>query len=224
VLVPAETTTAADWITDASRRPAYRLGRPVPAVFDACARILHPLWRFEGAIAPTVRWADVAHELGTDVQPTLEWPDLIARYEQLPEHDKTGDWDGSPSIGSLPGIQTQALAEILNQQTQAELWYFAIWEGWAQLDLTLSRAPRVEFPGRGMYLLSGSADDADTDFSDGNMLSSYHSPNLWWPSDRAWIVSTDIDDMVTFVGGTQSCIEAVLSDPRLESTRVARGN
>jgi hypothetical protein len=45
----------------------------------------------------------------------------------------------------------------------------------------------------------------------------YHSPNLWWPRDRAWVVATEIDGYSTFVGGSRDCIDAVLSDTRLES-------
>lgn len=45
----------------------------------------------------------------------------------------------------------------------------------------------------------------------------YQSPNLWWPRDRAWVVATEIDGYSTFVGGSRDCIDAVLSDPRLEA-------
>ena len=44
-----------------------------------------------------------------------------------------------------------------------------------------------------------------------------HSPSIWWPEDRAWCVATDIDLFDTYVGGSEECIEAVLSNPDLEA-------
>ncbi len=44
-----------------------------------------------------------------------------------------------------------------------------------------------------------------------------HSPNIWWPEGRAWCVATDIDLYDTYVGGSQECIGAVMSDPSLEA-------
>jgi len=43
------------------------------------------------------------------------------------------------------------------------------------------------------------------------------SPNLFWPSDRAWCVATEIDLDSTYVGGSRALVEAILADGRLES-------
>jgi hypothetical protein len=42
-------------------------------------------------------------------------------------------------------------------------------------------------------------------------------PNLWWPSDRSWIVASEIDLPWTYVGGSTALIERILAEPRLES-------
>jgi hypothetical protein len=41
-------------------------------------------------------------------------------------------------------------------------------------------------------------------------------PNLWWPSDRSWIVASDIDLQWTYVAGSTQLIEALLGEPKLE--------
>ena len=44
-----------------------------------------------------------------------------------------------------------------------------------------------------------------------------HSPNLWWPDDRAWCVASEIDLASTYVGGSVALINDVLGSPRLEA-------
>jgi hypothetical protein len=44
-----------------------------------------------------------------------------------------------------------------------------------------------------------------------------HSPNLWWPDDRAWCVATEIDLAWTYVGGPGALVTDVLANPRLEA-------
>ena len=48
-----------------------------------------------------------------------------------------------------------------------------------------------------------------------------YSPSIWWPEDRAWCVTTDVDLFDTFVGGSRECIEAVLGNPDLEALPTA---
>lgn len=73
--------------------------------------------------------------------------------------------------------------------------------------------PRVELPGRNYALFVGplaglqSLMDAQDE----------HSPNLWWPDDRAWCVATEIDLAWTYVGGSAALISDVLASPRLEA-------
>ena len=44
-----------------------------------------------------------------------------------------------------------------------------------------------------------------------------HSPNLWWPDDRAWCVATEIDLAWTYVGGPAALISDALANPGLEA-------
>lgn len=46
-----------------------------------------------------------------------------------------------------------------------------------------------------------------------------NSPNLMWPSDHAWFVTTSIEGTWTGVGGTPALIDNLLQDQRLEVVR-----
>lgn len=44
-----------------------------------------------------------------------------------------------------------------------------------------------------------------------------HSPNLWWPDDRARCVATELDLAWTYLGGPATLISDALANPRLEA-------
>lgn len=46
-----------------------------------------------------------------------------------------------------------------------------------------------------------------------------NSPNLMWPADRAWFVTTTVEGTWTGVGGSAGLIDALLRDNRLEVVR-----
>ncbi|KQV73961.1 hypothetical protein ASC61_02480 [Aeromicrobium sp. Root344] len=46
-----------------------------------------------------------------------------------------------------------------------------------------------------------------------------NSPNLMWPADHAWFVTTNIESTWTAVGGTAALIDDLLADDRLEVVR-----
>ena len=95
--------------------------------------------------------------------------------------------------------------------------YFCLWEGYGSIDTRLYKAnARVRAPGRDYLLFRGPADSVMA-FLAGDWRFWRHSPNIWWPEDRAWCVATDIDLYDTYVGGSQECIGAVLSNPDLEA-------
>ncbi|MDH6678082.1 hypothetical protein M2284_002285 [Rhodococcus sp. LBL1] len=72
--------------------------------------------------------------------------------------------------------------------------------------------------GRHMVVLHGPIDAAEARFgTTPHHRSGGYSANLWWPDDHTWCVATDIDHMSTYVGGSVACIDAILTDPRLEA-------
>ena len=44
-----------------------------------------------------------------------------------------------------------------------------------------------------------------------------HTPNWWWPDDRAWIVVSELDAPSTYVGGSEALVQAILNEPQIEA-------
>jgi hypothetical protein len=44
-----------------------------------------------------------------------------------------------------------------------------------------------------------------------------HTPNWWWPDDRAWVVVSELDAPSTYVGGAAALAQAILDEPQLEA-------
>jgi hypothetical protein len=207
---PSVEVEEADWIGDRlSPFDSGVLTPVVPSGFEAYIRILHPLDAHTHGQQPG-RWIDVASWSGIELVPGIDFPDIA-----LPEHEPSGvePWPGEvPQIGTLHPADADALAGMLAQHTSTpDRCWFCTWEGWGSV--VLDDGPRVELPGRNYALFVGplaalpSLMDAQAD----------HSPNLWWPDDRAWCVATEIDLAWTYVGGSAALISDVLANPRLES-------
>ena len=181
----------------------------VPRGFAAYARVLHPLDPPARGQQPG-RWVDVASWSGIELVPGIDFPDIA-----LPEHEPSGvePWPGQvPQVGTLHPADAHALAAVVARHTSTpDRCWFCTWEGWGSV--VFDDGPRVELPGRNYALFVGplaalpSLMDAQDD----------HSPNLWWPDDRAWCVATEIDLAWTYVGGTGKLISDALANPRLEA-------
>lgn len=181
----------------------------VPSGFEAYARVLHSLHSAVDG-QPPARWADVASWSGVELTPDVDFPDIA-----LPEHEPSGaePWPGQlPEVGTLHAADAAALASLLAAHTRTpDRCWFCIWEGWGSV--VFADGPRVQLPYRDYVLFTGSlaAVPSLMDAQDG------HSPNLWWPDDRAWCVATEIDLAWTYVGGPAALISDVLANPQLEA-------
>jgi hypothetical protein len=181
----------------------------VPSGFEAYVRVLHPLDAQAHGQQPG-RWIEVASWSGVELVPGIDFPDIA-----LPEHEPSGaePWPGEvPQVGTLHPVYADALAAVLARHTSTpDRCWFCTWEGWGSVGF--DDGPRVELPGRNYVLFVGPLGalpclmDAQDD----------HSPNLWWPDDRAWCVATEIDLAWTYVGGSAALISDVLANPRLEA-------
>ena len=47
-----------------------------------------------------------------------------------------------------------------------------------------------------------------------------HTPQLWWPEDHTWFVSTEIDGHSTYVGTSRACVDAILASGLFEALPV----
>ncbi len=104
--------------------------------------------------------------------------------------------------------------------TPRAVWVL-VWYGWGGLPVEerlLHRAAMEIDPswggtGRRYLLLRGAIE-----VSEGEQVGSSLEPppSFWWPDDRAWFVSTDIDASSTYVGASSATIARLLADDLLE--------
>lgn len=203
------------WIAPALRPVGeHVVGCLVPPVFDGYARVFHPAVRYIGDDDLDVTWAEVATANRTVAHPVMEWGSLTGSMDFFEDADQSPLWDQAPARGHLPAGVAEALTEVLRQHTVTpDDVFFGVWSG----GVIAGDAPLLVLPGREHWLLRGPIDLAAANMAE---EPSEQSASLWWPADRAWFVTTDIDLVTTFVGGSARCIDDLLARPALEAARV----
>jgi hypothetical protein len=73
-------------------------------------------------------------------------------------------------------------------------------------------APQVHLENRDCILFRGPV-TAATAFRSEPM---YQSPTLWWPTDRAWCVASELDIYSTYVAAPAAALHALIDHPALE--------
>lgn len=91
----------------------------------------------------------------------------------------------------------------------------------------ISRGERLRLPGRDYVLFAAdTAEFARPTWQDHVMWrnsqipQATHGPALLWPTDRAFVIASEIDFDSTLIGGSEALIDAVVADPRLEALRL----
>jgi hypothetical protein len=208
----------------------------VPTGFDAYARILHPVETPEQGDR-LVRWREVANWGDQVLTPQSQWL-AVAMPEVKPDLPRPWRSQG-PQKGSLYLDDARVLAEIAGQftETPQQCWC-GIWEGfgwWSRVWFSSSGQlatspppspvpieardwPKVHTRHRNYLLYEESL---DVSFLEAIEALEGHSPNLWWPTDRAWCVGTEIDFDSTYVGGSKPLIDAILQCEELECFQVS---
>jgi len=196
----------AQWILDNVTERTYTVQMTIPEGFEAYARIFYP---FE---SPRMSWSEVARrnsrrphaemELETITQPRSDkailHPEVLSAF--VP--------------GVLPEDQFKILATILHVYTKTpENTFFGIWEGYGDLGIGQPGAPVP--PVRRLmrnYLLYTGPLTAWHVFSEAG-----HTPDYWWPEDRAWCFATDTDFLWAYVGAARSCIDELTRSELLDA-------
>lgn len=193
------------WIRDRLHPFAQDVGSVVPEGFADYARVFHPAHR-DGAL---VTWRAIAEANGRKAHAEMQFGNIAGAWRQSPRPDL---WTSPPATGSLE--LASALVEVLRAHTTTpERCWFAVWEGWGGFD---PGTPRFVHPQRRYFLARGAIEAAES-----SVLEDWvrQSPSMWWPDDRAWFVSTEIDFTYSYVGGTRECIDAILAHPQIEALR-----
>jgi hypothetical protein len=220
--LPLETDVSTGvWISSARRGGARgTLAALVPSVFEAYARVFHPAVRYAGDDDVEVPWREVAAHNGTVAHPLMQWPALTGSWAYLTSVNQPPVWDDAPSDGHLPVPVAARLAAVLARHTRTpEDCRFGRWAGFGFDSAALEPLPQLLLRGgHDVVIVRGTVADAVR-----NLAPEPHeqSANLWWPTDRAWCVVTDIDLMSTYVGGTGACIADLLATPGLEAAPAA---
>lgn len=137
-------------------------------------------------------------------------------------------WEGH---GGLGGGSTMRLEPRNPVHRMIQRWRWRHRMPLAHRDLPGVTIPRLlpehvereavfEIPDRAYYAFAATLDDLgprpwtidDRDDDQG--------PNLFWPEARTWLVASEIDLVVTFVGGPRPLIDTLIGDPQLDASPV----
>jgi hypothetical protein len=210
-LRPTGDLSAADWFVD-DDAPAALRARVGPSGFAAYVRVLH---------------ATDGH--GDRVEGHLDAPLLAALVEVLGHHTSTPDacffalWEGYGDIhgGEAAGFLTAFAGSPL-------------WPGRVFGKERPKAPPPPAFPpevmdgplltvrGEEHLLFTGRLAEAGrwgAASYGGGVPRDINSPNLMWPADHAWFVTTSTEGTWTGVGGSESLVATLLREPRLEVVR-----
>ena len=218
--------SSARWVEEGLGEKFAHLTALMPRGFASYVRLFHPARNLDGG---RVRWADIAEWSGRKAHPLMAFERISSSRKGYGAGSRP--WTKDPISGSLDREDAIDLARFLAEFTKTpENCFFAVWEGYGQFTpgamsiLTTSggqsqfpppeilASPRLTGVGRNYLLYSGPLSAISSFFE------SFwrESPTIWWPEDRTWCISTDIDLDSTYVGAQERCVTALAEDSRFE--------
>ncbi len=198
------------------------VGNWIPSGFEKYVRILHSGYvendenSSDGYLL--VQWRKIGEWSGKEIVATSHIRDVMFR-EDGHWWNETGN---GPSQGELEKTQLNSLLDILAKETATpgEIWML-IWSGYGGDPDTIGLPCEINDSftesGREYVLRQGKIVTVENEVVFPNFE---HPPSFWWPRDRAWFVSCDIDSSSTYVGGSTELIEKILNDLTLETFQV----
>lgn len=187
-----------------------KVGSFLPRGFQTYARVFHPASRHNPVTRTRqqVTWAEVAAQTGRIAHPQMQFHRLMGCPDSAWWRSPPG-WISRPSIGHLDKDALDRLTGVLGEFTLTPgLCYFCLWEGYGAIRKYVLRKRQAVEIGEYRYLLfQGPL----------RVIPQEQSPNLWWPEDRAWCVSTDIDSLSTLVGGSREMVARLVRHSGLEA-------
>lgn len=208
-LEPDDAEDATAWLRASITTFARSVASFLPGGFDAYARVYHPPRSQSGSgmSEPAPNWHERALAQGVSLDDPLS-------LDMLQESARA---TAPLERGSLPLPVLVALVDCLRLATSTpDRCFFAVWEGFGDSVVPRSRRPSLDLPHRRYHIFTGPLEGARTSFS--YIPFRHQSANLWWPSDHAWCVATEVDLAWTYVGGARRDIDRLLADPRLETS------
>jgi hypothetical protein len=210
-LRPLTDLSAADWLMDDPAAASLR-SRLGPSGFEAYVRVLHS-----------------ATGDGDRLEGHLDAPLLAALVDDLARHTATPDdcffalWEG---YGDIHGGEAAGFLTAFSGPPR--------WPGRIFTKEKPAAPPPPAFPphvmhgplltanGEAHILFGGRLADAGqwgaASYGNGAPRD-INSPNLMWPADHAWFVTTGVEGTWTGVGGSTALVSRLLADDRLETVR-----
>jgi hypothetical protein len=235
--------SAADWIVPRLTGRFGAVTSVVPSGYPAYIRICHPAVDKDGN---QMSWSDVARATGRQSHPLMQWHALVGSADWF--NASRSLWEGeNPRLGNLDRQMLAVLGDVLaGHTTTADDCCFCLWVGygnlehygWLEGDISKTtceiagreqhifspeerESPRLRLPDRNYLILTGPLSGA---LRIGRWIGRKsfrpQSPNLFWPSDRAWCVASEIDFDSTLVAGSVGLTEAILQSSTLDAWRV----
>ena len=198
----------ARWVERGTNHRSRGVDALIPAGFSAHARIFHPAESHDGL---PVRWAGVAEWAGRTAHPLMDFARIsvpAAAFGAGP-----APWLHNPPEELWDNDVVELAQFLVGYTSNAEQCFFGIWEGYGQFGdggmfilstdggIPLSppqevlSAPRF-ICDRWKYLLYRGPLDALNNFLTHRSWSDV--PNIWWPADRAWFVTSHYDLDTTY--------------------------
>ncbi len=221
-LITPTSTHAVDWVTEkldwVSTVRAW-----MPEGYESYARILHPAYQRIRGKGTSVRevavpWRTVSEWSGKPLHATSNFRDLMLRSDGA-IWSQSNFQSNDPLEGRLDDVIFANLLEHLVTVTKEldEIWSLT-WTGFGGPPDTLGIPVRVTWflaiTGREYILRKCSITASQENLEDPRFS---NPPSFWWPDDRSWFASSDIDASSTYIGGSKELIELILSDPALEA-------
>ena len=149
--------------------------------------------------------AGIGRTIATAVPPVFE------RYATVVVPEDDGDMH----------IADAALLDVLRAHTPVQPWWLGLLEDGVS-DLVVPDAPRVVlYTGWPYVLLEAGPNEAATWRAEARARWRGGLPELIFPRDRSWLVSTLWDDDWRCIGGFSALIGSLVSHPDLEAREVA---
>jgi len=210
-LRPLADVSAADWLVEDDASPLLRANLG-PSGFESYVRVLHsPMEhvdeRYEGHLEDALLRALC---------------EILAAHTRTPDDCYFGLWDG---YGDLYGGDALGFLTAFSGPMKWPGRIFGKEKPPAPVPpafpASILEGPKVGYV-HDYLLFAGPLDDAGDwgAASYGNAIRrDINSPNLMWPADHAWFVTTPIESTWTAVGGTRALADHLLRDGRLEVVR-----
>ena len=121
-------------------------------------------------------------------------------------------------------VHDRALLTLLREQSPGQRWWLGYLDTGAD-DIVFPDAPKVTLYARWHYVLIEAGPDQAAAWrpDGGRAFGTGDLPNLMFPADHSWLVSTLWDDDWTCMGGPAGLVDRVLRHPDLQARPVALG-